>query len=57
MKKKTIVASGIDKAILLLAEHIERCPYNEYKVIDKVLEALGYERISPKKNKKEIKES
>lgn len=37
---------GVHKAIMILAKHAERCPYNEYKVKQEVMDALGIERIA-----------
>lgn len=35
----------VERALIILAEHIEYCPYNEYKVMQEVTEALGLERV------------
>lgn len=34
-----------EKALILLAKHIERCPYNEYKVLEEVLNELEIELV------------
>lgn len=38
----------VEKALIILAEHIERCPYNEYKVMQEILNELEIELV-PKK--------
>ncbi len=50
---KEIVEFELDdvrKALLILAEHVERCPYNDYKVSEEVENALGIERVLEKSN-------
>lgn len=37
----------IINALLVLAGHVERCPFNEYKVREEVLDALQLEIIKP----------
>lgn len=45
MKKKEIKLNKYEKCLILLARHIERCPYCEYLVEEQVLEELGMEKI------------
>lgn len=42
-KRKLVKLNRIEKAIVVLARHLERCPYNEYKIEQQVLDELGYE--------------
>lgn len=44
-KKQEVKLTRIEKAIIILARHLERCPYCDYKVEQQVLEELGYERV------------
>jgi len=44
MKKKLVKLNRIEKALIILAIHIDKCPYNDYKVAEEVWEELGYER-------------
>lgn len=48
-----IELTKLEKAIIVLALHIERCPYNEYKVEEQVLEELGFEKLPKKKSPKQ----
>jgi hypothetical protein len=48
MKEKLIKLSKIEKALIVLARHIDRCPYNDYAVEKQVLEELGYEKKAKK---------
>ncbi len=41
-RKKTIKLNRYEKCLIVLARHIERCPYCEYKVEEQILEELGY---------------
>ena len=47
---KEIELSRLEKAILILAEHAELCPFNDYKVSEEVENALGIERVMEKPN-------
>lgn len=38
----------VERALIILAEHAERCPYNGYKVMQEVLNELEIELV-PKK--------
>lgn len=51
-KRKYIKLNKIERALLTLAEHIERNPYNEYRVRQEVSDILGIEEIkaAPKTN-------
>lgn len=49
-KRKFIKLTKIEKALVSLAEHMERCPYNEYKVQQEILDILEIEKV-PSKNK------
>lgn len=42
-KVKRVKLTKIEEAILKLAEHIELCPYNNYKAGTEILNILGYE--------------
>ena len=44
---KKVKLTRIEKAIMILAEHVDRCPYNDYDVEKEVLEALGIEILKP----------
>jgi len=44
-KENTNRIAAIEQAVVLLAQHIERCPFCEYKVAEEVLELMGYERL------------
>lgn len=50
--KDAVELKQIEKALLILAEHIERCPFNDYKVRQEVLDALGLEFIPDTKPQK-----
>lgn len=43
-KRKEVKLTKIERCLLLLAQRIDRCPYNEYKNEVQILEELGYER-------------
>ena len=51
-QKKVVKLSKIERALLLLGEHIERCPYNVYKVREEIMDALGIEFIPDKHSKR-----
>ncbi len=34
----------VERAIIVLAQYVQRCPYNGYRVEQAVLDELGYER-------------
>jgi len=44
-----IELTPLEKCVIVLAKHIERCPYNEYLVEEQILEELGYEKADKKK--------
>lgn len=50
MKHKKL--TKLEKALILLAQHIERCPYNDYKVGAEVINILGIELHKPKSRAK-----
>lgn len=50
MKEKEVKLNRYEKALIVLARHVERCPYCEYKVEEQVLEELGFEK-APKEDK------
>lgn len=52
MKKDTVELTKIEKCLIVLAKHIERCPYNEYLVEEQIIEELGYEKKDKKKSGK-----
>ena len=42
--RKEVTLDRYEKCLILIARHLERCPYNEYKVEEQVLEELGLEK-------------
>lgn len=46
MGKKQIKLTKIEKALIVLAKHADRCPYNQYRIEEEVLEELGYEKTN-----------
>lgn len=42
---KTVKLNRTEKALIALAEHIDRNPFNDYKVKQEILDILGYEFI------------
>ena len=44
-KKKEVKLNRYERAILVLARHIEECPFNGYKVREQVLNELGLEFV------------
>lgn len=47
---RRVSLSRLERAILILAEHVERCPFNDYKVSEEVQNALGIERLPTNSN-------
>ncbi len=47
---KEIELSRLEKAILILAEHAELCPFNDYKVSEEVRNALEVEWVPAQSN-------
>lgn len=51
MKKRKVLKykdlTPAEQAIMSLARHIERCPYNEYNVEHEVANMLGLEKVNP----------
>ena len=37
-----------ERCLIILAKHIEDCPYCEYDVETEILEELGYEKLNNK---------
>lgn len=52
MKNLPIELTPIEKALTILAEHIELCPYNNYKVREEVWELIGVVKVEKLKNTK-----
>lgn len=48
---KKIKLTKIEKAIIILSEHVERCPYNDYKIVEQIIDVLGYKKIKNKEKK------
>lgn len=53
--KRQINLTPVEKALLLLAEHIERCPYNDYRILEEVDNLLGIERIQVRPKTQKVK--
>lgn len=45
-KRKEIKLNRYEKCLIVLARHIERLPYCEYRIEEQVLEELGYEKLT-----------
>lgn len=55
--EKEIKLNKIEKCLIVLARHIDRCPFNDYDVEGQVLEELGFEKLSLNKVKRTKKPS
>lgn len=42
-KQKYVKLNRIEKSLIILAEHIEKCPLVEHKVKQEILDQLGLE--------------
>ena len=48
-KQKAAKLNRYERAILLLADHVERCPNCDYKVREEVMAELGFVPIKDKR--------
>ncbi len=47
MREKPVKLNKIEKCLIILARHIERLPYCEFRIEEQILEELGYEKAPP----------